>query len=91
MTLVFLKNFVKRLSIQHSWGCSSKTRLFFCIAKVDKVRKNAKIRNRYNQAPHPTQDTTWERVKNVLKKRVPEAWSNRLEKTKFAQEITKDT
>ena len=25
-----------------------------------KVNKKAKIRNRYNQAPHVTQDTTWE-------------------------------
>ena len=25
-----------------------------------KVRKAAKIRNRYKQAPHLTQDTTWE-------------------------------
>ena len=26
-----------------------------------KVRKKAKIRNRYNEVPHLTQDTTWER------------------------------
>ena len=26
----------------------------------NKVRKAAKIRNRYNQIPHLTQDTTWE-------------------------------
>ena len=25
-----------------------------------KQRKKAKIKNRYNQAPHLTQDTTWE-------------------------------
>ena len=30
-----------------------------------KVRKAAKIRNRYNQVPHLTQDTTWERDKNT--------------------------
>ena len=24
------------------------------------VSKEAKIRNQYNQVPHPTQDTTWE-------------------------------
>ena len=29
-----------------------------------KVRKAAKIRNRYNQVPHLTQDTTWESDKN---------------------------
>ena len=27
---------------------------------VDKVRKKAMTRNRYNQVPHLTQDTTWE-------------------------------
>ena len=26
----------------------------------DKVRNTAKIRNRHNQVPHLTQDTTWE-------------------------------
>ena len=30
-----------------------------------KVRKVAKIRNRYNQVPHLTQDTTWESDKNT--------------------------
>ena len=29
-----------------------------------KVRKKAKIRNRYNQVPHLTQDTIWESDKN---------------------------
>ena len=28
--------------------------------KLRKVRKTAKIRKRYNQVPHLTQDTTWE-------------------------------
>ena len=32
-----------------------------------KVRKAAKIRNRYNQVPHLTQDTTWESDKNTIK------------------------
>ena len=32
---------------------------------VLKERKMAKIRKRYNQAPHPTQDTTWESNKNT--------------------------
>ena len=31
-----------------------------------KVRKGAKIRNRYNQAPHLTQDTTWVSDKTQL-------------------------
>ena len=30
---------------------------------IIKVSKKAKIRNRYNQVPHPTQDNTWERDK----------------------------
>ena len=33
-----------------------------------KVRKVAKIRNRYNQVPHLTQDTTWESDKNTTKR-----------------------
>ena len=32
-----------------------------------KVRKPAKIRNRYNQVPHLTQDITWESDKNTIK------------------------
>ena len=32
---------------------------------VIKIRKNAKIRNRCNQVPHLTQDTTWESKKNT--------------------------
>ena len=31
------------------------------------VKKAAKIRNRYNQVPHLTQDTTWESDKNTFK------------------------
>ena len=31
-----------------------------------KVRKMAKIRNRYNQVPDLTQDTTWESNKNTI-------------------------
>ena len=36
-------------------------------ARSIKVRKVAKIRNRYNQVPHLTQDTTWESDKNAIK------------------------
>ena len=32
-----------------------------------KVRKAAKIRNRYIQVPHLTQDTTWESDKSIIK------------------------
>ena len=32
-----------------------------------KVSKKAKIRNRYNQVPHLTQDTTWKSDINTIK------------------------
>ena len=32
-----------------------------------KVKKKAKIRNRYNQVPHLTRDTIWESDKNTRK------------------------
>ena len=32
-----------------------------------RVRKAAKIMNRYNQVPHLTKDTTWESDKNTIK------------------------
>ena len=34
---------------------------------ITKVRKNAKIRNQYNQVPHLTKDTTWESDKKHKK------------------------
>ena len=34
--------------------------------QIVKVRKTAKIRKRYNQVPHLTQDTTWESNKNTI-------------------------
>ena len=36
----------------------------YCLLKV---RNAATIRNRYNQAPHLTQDTTWEGDKNTIR------------------------
>ena len=36
------------------------------LSSLDKVRKTAKIRRRYNQVPHLTQDTTWESNKNTI-------------------------
>ena len=39
----------------------------YCVAFLLKVRKGAKISNRYNQVPHLTQDTTWESDKNIIK------------------------
>ena len=48
---------------------------FISLTKVhlpNKVRKKAKIRNPYNQAPHLTQDTTWERNSNTIKHHIQE-------------------
>ena len=38
-----------------------------------KVRKTAKIRNQYNQAPHLAQNTTWEIDKNTIKHHIQES------------------
>ena len=40
---------------------------------LEKESKKAKIRNQYNQAPHPTQDTTWESDKNTRKRQTQES------------------
>ena len=45
---------------------------FTKVHLLNKVRKKAKIRNRYNQAPHLTQDTTWESNKNTIKHHIQE-------------------
>ena len=37
------------------------------------ARKKTKIRNRYNQVPHLTQDTTWESDKNTRKHHTQES------------------
>ena len=37
------------------------------VALSTRVSKNANIKNRYNQVPHLTQETTWERDKNTRK------------------------
>ena len=47
---------------------------FYCIndiligekVRIVKERKMAKIRNRYNQVPHMTQDTTWKSNKTTI-------------------------
>ena len=36
---------------------------------IDKVSKKAKIKNLYNQVPHPTQDTTWGKRQKRKKKK----------------------
>ena len=42
------------------------THLLFLLHN-DHSKKGGKIRNRYNQVPHLTQDTTWESDKNTIK------------------------
>ena len=37
-----------------------------------KVRKNANIKNRYNQVTHLTQDTIWESDENISKHHIQE-------------------
>ena len=39
---------------------------------IIKVRKKDKIRNRYNQLPHLSQDTTWESDENTRKHHIQE-------------------
>ena len=48
----------------------------------NKVCKEAKIRNRYNQVPHLTQDTTWESDKNTHK---------RAKRPALSQQVTTNT
>ena len=45
-----------------------------------KVSKEAKIRNRYNQIPHPTQDTTRGKLQNTTKHRTQESQERALSK-----------
>ena len=35
--------------------------------KRKQVKKKVKVRNGYNQVPHPTRDTIWESDKNIRK------------------------
>ena len=60
-----------------------KNRIIICIIiytyffdKKNLVSKEAKIRNRYNQAQHLTQDTTWESDKDT-KNHVTLKWAKR--------------
>ena len=39
---------------------------------IVKMRKKARIRNRYNRVPHQSQDTTWESDKNTRKHHIQE-------------------
>ena len=60
----------------------------FCVSDLsfhdeDKVRKKAKIRNRYNQVPRHTKDTTWESDKtqdNII--------YNRAKRLALSQQVT---
>ena len=61
------KNFLIMHAFHSSRYLQSKWMLVFSHASMVKVRKVAKVRNRYNQVPHLTQDTTWESDKNTIK------------------------
>ena len=50
-----------------------KLRLRLPLLSQIKVRKKAKNRNRYNQAPHLNQDTTWESDQNTIKHQIQES------------------
>ena len=73
MIRMFEKFYIKVPKTPTLYAASS---LYFIIYTVSydkalmfnmfKVRKVAKIRNRYNQAPHLTTDTTWESDKTQL-------------------------
>ena len=53
--------------IAHSCGIIGVSSYGFNSAvKTMKARKAAKIRNRYNQVPHVTQDTTWKSDKSAI-------------------------
>ena len=43
------------------------TSTFLVLYNNMKIRKVAKISNRYNQVPYLTKDTTWESYKNTVK------------------------
>ena len=52
--------------LQQTTSAEDKFRCIFLGALRVKVRKAAKVRNRYNQVPHLTQDTVWESDKTQL-------------------------
>ena len=43
------------------------------VRDVIKVRKKARIRNRFNQVPHLLKDTVWESDKYTRKHHIPES------------------
>ena len=65
--LPFLLFFFTKLSLDQI------TSIFDLTVESEQVRKNAKIRNQLNQAPHPTQGTIWESDKNTRKHHMQES------------------
>ena len=85
-TLIFYKELF-RLGIKHIKDIhDQENQRYCCFHKLQekfnlpaneflrhvKVRKEAKIRERYNQVPHLTQDTTWESNKKHNKHHIQE-------------------
>ena len=60
-------NNLSHLQMQTMGQDFAKYTLLKAVKDNYKVRKGAKIRNRYNQVPHLTQDTTWESDINTIK------------------------
>ena len=53
---------LKKSNVLHRSVQDKKTSFYSFI----EARETAKIRNRYNQVPHLTQNTTWESDKNTI-------------------------
>ena len=59
------------------------------VSKIVKVKKNANIRNRYNQVPHLAQDTRWQCDKtqeNITRKAAKRSALSELEITRMHQQ-----
>ena len=74
-----MANLKRAYSITLQWPYHDDKKLFKLntpeheIATAIKERKRAKIRNRYNQVPHLTQDTVWESDKNTRKHHIQDS------------------
>ena len=64
LTLLYAYNKNADTSVHRRSLISSFVNYF--LVRSMKIRKTVKIRKRYNQVPHLTQDTTWESNKNTI-------------------------
>ena len=63
---MFFKYFLRQVEFSRPFKTVLHIQVLF-KSVLTLVRKVAKIRNRYNQVPHLTQDTTWESDKYTIK------------------------